>query len=294
MVTLSKSAAVVKSSLVLITATRNRAEPLRRLLASLVAQEFPDMHIILVDQSSESGVRQNKHLVDMFSDSLNITHIVSAGLGLSRARNEGLALVQGADVIAFPDDDCYYPPDLVKNVYRKFARCPWMDILLGQYAEPQEGYNPRFPQNAFRLNPFNAFGASVGFFFRGNVFLQSRIRFDERIGAGTAFPAAEELDVLLSALRMGHRAYYDPTVVVYHAVKSPLMEPELLSRVEIARSYVFAKQWGKHSLLFKVRVIGRTLRVAFQAIYKKNARSRLAGMVKGYGLAALTLEDSHG
>lgn len=297
MVTLT-TAAPVKSSLVLITATRNRAESLKRLLSSLVAQEFRDMHIILVDQSSQSGIRANQHLVDAFSDRINITHVVSTGTGLSKARNEGLALVRGADVIAFPDDDCYYPLDLVRNVYGRFASLPEIDVLLGQYGEPPEGYNPRFPQKPFRISPLNAFGASVGFFFSSKVFLQSRIRFDERIGAGTAFPAAEELDVLLGALAMGHQAYYDPSIVVYHAVKSPLTAPERRSGAEVARSYVLAKHWGKQNLLFKARVIGRTSRVALQAIHDKSARSRLVDMIKGYRLASLVrqtdMDDAYG
>ena len=40
--------------------------------------------------------------------------------GLSRARNAGLAHVE-AELVAFPDDDCVYPPGLLERVAERFG-----------------------------------------------------------------------------------------------------------------------------------------------------------------------------
>ncbi len=41
--------------------------------------------------------------------------------GLSRARNEALPRLE-ADVVAFPDDDCEYPDDLLERVAARGSR----------------------------------------------------------------------------------------------------------------------------------------------------------------------------
>src|SRR5439155_2210314 len=49
--------------------------------------------------------------------------------GLSRARNEALSHLQ-ADVVAFPDDDCVYPDDLLERVAARLA--PGLDGVTGR------------------------------------------------------------------------------------------------------------------------------------------------------------------
>ena len=41
--------------------------------------------------------------------------LVESARGLSRARNAGLRMIAG-DIVSFPDDDCWYPPDLLQRV----------------------------------------------------------------------------------------------------------------------------------------------------------------------------------
>jgi glycosyltransferase involved in cell wall biosynthesis len=101
-----------------------RTSELRCLLESLTQQGFVDYEVILVDQNDDDRVQE---LMDEFLDRVPLKR-TSSPKGASRARNVGLSLASG-DIIAFPDDDCWYPRDLLKNVDWWFQTHPKYAIL---------------------------------------------------------------------------------------------------------------------------------------------------------------------
>ena len=103
----------------LLVCTKGRSAQLERLFDSLLLQTHRDFEVVLVDQN-EPGTLEP--IVGRYRDRLVIDHARSAP-GLSRARNVGLARCRG-DLVAFPDDDCWYPPGLVAELVRMFAEHP--------------------------------------------------------------------------------------------------------------------------------------------------------------------------
>ena len=89
----------------LVVATVGRTDELARLLESLEAQGYPRVRVIVVDQNADERLQEL-----LLRSNVSVEH-VRAEAGLSRARNTGLELVD-ADLVAFPDDDCVYPPGL--------------------------------------------------------------------------------------------------------------------------------------------------------------------------------------
>ena len=66
-------------------------------------------------------VRQNlydrlQNIIASFSDRFTIIHLTSL-LDLSRVLKVGIKKITG-DIVGFPDNDCWYPRDLLKNVIR--------------------------------------------------------------------------------------------------------------------------------------------------------------------------------
>lgn len=269
----------------LIVATKNRPKDLHRFLVSVAEQDYQRREVIVIDQSTDEFARENENIVNRFHGEVVVRYRRSETTGLSRARNEGLALVQDAHIIAFPDDDCWYHPTLLRRVNDRFNEDPDLDILLGQYADPDIGSNPRFPREPRVLTPSTAFGSSVGLFFSADIFFETGARFDERIGAGTALPAAEELDVLLSALLTGYKGFYDPDIVVYHPIKQRSTLRQDIRAREAAHFYVFGKYLGLRDAAYNLRVIRRSLRLLIDAMHSERARTRAAGMINGYALA---------
>ena len=76
-------------------------------------------------------------MISIWKSKLNIIHKNFSFKGLSRARNYGIALAN-SNILAFPDDDCYYKPNTLKNVNIHFAKNTDTEILLCQL---KENYN---------------------------------------------------------------------------------------------------------------------------------------------------------
>ena len=107
----------VKISLVL--ATKNRVKEVTNFVQSRAQQQSANFELIVVDQNKDDRVKANL-IQPKFP--FPILHLRSEP-GLSRARNVGIAFATG-DIIAFPDDDCWYPADLLSRVVSEFQSHP--------------------------------------------------------------------------------------------------------------------------------------------------------------------------
>ena len=107
----------------LIVATLNRVTELDRFLVSLEEQSYRDFEVVVVDQNPDD------RLVPMLAlhPRLAIRHLRSER-GLARARNVGLRAARG-DIIAVPDDDCWYSEDCLMRVSEWFERFPEYSLL---------------------------------------------------------------------------------------------------------------------------------------------------------------------
>ncbi len=124
----------------LLCCTVGRTEKLGRLLDSLARQTVRDFELIVVDQN-EPGVLDP--VLAPFSDRLDIHHVRSER-GLSRARNVGLAHCR-APLVAFPDDDCWYPATLAEKVVALFDADPLTggnvrDKVLANAPQAEHGF----------------------------------------------------------------------------------------------------------------------------------------------------------
>jgi len=197
----------------LVVATVDRVEPLGRLLASLERQTHRAFRVLLVDQNGDDRV----DAVLAEHGALDLVRLRSAR-GLSRARNEALPRLE-ADVVAFPDDDCEYPDDLLARVA---ARLAGVEGLTGRSESRGGRSSPSWAGDAGPVTRDNVWnrGISYGIFLRRE--LVERVgRFDESLGlgAGTPWSSGEEIDFLIRAVDAGGRIEYDPSLVVWHEEK---------------------------------------------------------------------------
>jgi glycosyltransferase involved in cell wall biosynthesis len=111
----------------LILATKDRTAELARFLRSLGRQTHAEHELIVVDQNPDDRLLP----VLRAHPGMTIRRLV-AEAGLSRARNLGLAAARG-QVIAFPDDDCWYAPDLLQKVTGYFESRPDWSGISGRH-----------------------------------------------------------------------------------------------------------------------------------------------------------------
>jgi glycosyltransferase involved in cell wall biosynthesis len=198
----------------LVVATVGREEELERLLDSLRAQTHRDFRVIVVDQNVDDRVT---HLLDRHG--LEIVH-VRAQPGLSRARNAALRLLE-ADAVAFPDDDCAYPVDLLDRVATRLAEEPSLDGLTGRAVDASGDSSSSWKTDSAKLTDDDLWNRAISF----TIFLRRGVvervgAFDEQLGLGSRAPwgSGEEIDYLIRAVRGGARIAYDPSLTVVHEI----------------------------------------------------------------------------
>ena len=199
----------------LIVATRWRTEQLRTFLDSLVVQTFHGFEVIIVDQNDDDRLVST---VEEYKPLMHMIYVRSKSRGKAAANNVGLTLFSG-DIVAFPDDDCWYPHDLLRRVVQKFKCNPDWDVISGREAS-SDGIlkRPRFDATSGQVVRRNVWRRHISFamFFRRDSI--GGLTYDESLGVGaeTMWCSGEETDFLLRTLQRGHFVQYEPSIAVYH------------------------------------------------------------------------------
>lgn len=103
----------------------NVEHTLERCVQSVLAQDVPDMEIILVDDGSTDG---SAVLCDTYRNKQNVTVIHQDNAGLSAARNTGLTVAQGR-YVTFVDSDDYLDADLYVSLMKVLQADDDIDLL---------------------------------------------------------------------------------------------------------------------------------------------------------------------
>jgi len=202
----------------LIICSRNRPGLLGDLVRSVLAGEERPSEIIIVDQSSEahadlaSAVRDGQTL---------IRYELSHTRGASRARNLGIHLAKH-DILAFSDDDMLCAPGWFGHLVRALVRSGERGVVSGSVrssGENPQGFAPSIQEVAEPAVFEGRVGRDV--LYTGNMAMHRAAvdavgLFDERLGPGTAFPAAEDNDFGFRLLEAGYRIVFVPEALLYH------------------------------------------------------------------------------
>lgn len=203
----------------LVLATLGRTDEVARFLVSLHAQDYRNFELIVVDQNDDDRLVP---LMAMYGEKMQIRHLRSAARGASRARNTGLSLAKG-DVIAFPDDDCWYPDGLLTQVAAVLQQHQELDGITGRFTDGSGRTEGRWLSSSTLLNRYNVWRGAIEF----SIFLRRQVvdtvgQFDESlgVGAGTEWGAAEGTDYLLRSLQHGFKLKYLQEITLHHPVKT--------------------------------------------------------------------------
>lgn len=200
----------------LVLATIGRTAEFERFLSYLHKQTYCDFDLVIVDQNPDDRLVK---ILDPYQGLFPIQHH-RFSIGVSRARNHGLKYVSG-DVIGFPDDDCWYPKNLLCSVVEIFSEHQDLGGLTGSIVESKKKIsgNARFDRKAGFVTLRNVWrrANSNSMFFRKKV-VDALGGFDEAIGpgAGTPWEGGEDIDYPIRVLKMGFTIYYFPDLEVFH------------------------------------------------------------------------------
>ena len=200
----------------LIICTYRRRKELERLLLSIEKQTCKSYEIILIDQNEDDLISA---VLEKFRG-LNIACKKMHHQGLSAARNYAAGLASG-EVCAFPDDDCWYPENVLQEVYTRMQSSAADGLSLG-VAAPDQRYSAGGIMSGAswkKINKYNAWTCanSSGIFLKREVLLKNGgFRKDLGIGANGPFQSGEDTEIILRLLKEHCRLYYTAQITIIH------------------------------------------------------------------------------
>jgi glycosyltransferase involved in cell wall biosynthesis len=223
-----------RASIVVPTIYR-RIDHLNRTVESLLALDYPDFEIVVVDNRPGT----NHEPIPEFPSNGRVRVVSEPSRGASAARNRGIAETTG-EFIAFTDDDVLVERNWLRALGVRFALDEDVDAIGGMvrptsldtrpqlwFEEFYGGFTKSFLAKKWSMKivgdsdplfPYSAghFGAGCNMAVRRSAF-QKYGDFDVLVGIGTHSKSGEDLKVFINILLGGGTVMYEPTALVRHS-----------------------------------------------------------------------------
>ena len=229
----------------LIICSHSRPRMLFETVESILCGDDVPTEIIIVDQSTESHPELSAMKTQRPCE---IRYIHSKIVGVSAARNLGIRSAR-YKILVFIDDDMFVEPDWFRNLVQAVIKAGTRSVVTGQVrvgeAEVPGGKAPSIKKEQQPAVYRGRIGKDV--LYTGNMGADRSVFnhigfFDELLGPGTIFPAAEDNDLGYRLLELGHCIWYVPEAIVYHrAWRSERESLSLEWRYGVGRGAYYAK-----------------------------------------------------
>lgn len=246
----------------LIICSRNRSNLLFETVESVLRGEEVPTEVIVVDQSDEP----HPELSTMKTDRpCEIRYIHSKVIGVGESRNLGIRSSRNR-ILIFIDDDMLVEPDWFKNIVQSVTSAGPCSVVTGQVlAGESELPGSKAPSIKKDQQPA-VYKGRIGrdVLYTGNMGAYRSVfdrvgLFDERLGPGTSFPAAEDNDLGFRLLEQGYCICYVPEAVVYHRAWRSESENLILKwRYGVGRGAYYAKHMSWRDPYMFSRMISDT------------------------------------
>jgi GT2 family glycosyltransferase len=217
-----------------VVATRDRSASLLRCLDSLLALDYPDYEVVVVDNAPATSATQRLIAARYPCE---VRYVVEGRPGLAAAHNRGLA-VAGGEIVAFTDDDVVADRRWVLELATAFGWAADIACVTGMisaaeletpaqiWSEARWGLGKGSAPRVFRISdrrrlgalfPFAAgrFGSGANMAFRTDV-LRELGGFDPALGAGTPSRGGDDLAAFFAVIAAGYALAYAPEAIVRH------------------------------------------------------------------------------
>lgn len=202
---MSKSISKSKPFVSVVLCTYNRQSLLQKCIGSILAQDYRNFELIVVDDASTD--RTPEYLKSLKDKRIKIiTHKKNKNIAFSR--NTGIKAAK-AKIIAFTDDDCIATKNWMSDLIAGFD-VPNTGFIIGNVIYFKKGYKGNFPERL--INNQNAsFPMGCNIAYRIEVFKKCGM-FDDK-----NFPDYhEDREMAIRAIENGYEFRRSIAAVVYH------------------------------------------------------------------------------
>lgn len=256
----------------LIICSRNRPGMLAETVRSVLAGREVPTELIVVDQSDVPA----DHLASAWeSTDCEIRYTWCPVLGLSHANNLGVRLARH-EVLVFTHDDVHADEFWFGTLVRKLLVAGPRSVVTGRVPpgppEVPGGFqqtlrtsqSPRVWEGRTRERPLLVLNMAL---LRGTYAEVGG--FDERLGPGTPFPGAEDVDLGFRLLEAGYRIIYVPDAVIYHRA---WRKPSTYLSIRWAYGVALGGYYAKH-LSFRDRWMARSMLAVLRSRTSRGVRA---------------------
>lgn len=208
----------------LITTTYQRDKELALLIETLTQQQTSaSIELHLLDQDNSPVIAACREFPANFNLTLEKPH---TRLGLSQARNillQNMGELGANEIVAFPDDDCWYGPDTIELIRQFFEDNSDVDFLCTAVYDPVSkqpyGQRPAVLCKQMSMADLFTLPISVSIFVKYAALSRAGTHFDENLGAGTLLGSGEETELVYRLMKTGAKGVYNGAIQVFHLVE---------------------------------------------------------------------------
>ena len=234
---LARRAEVLRDAppITVVVCTRERPAALAACLESLLAQEYPRLRILVVDNAPDGDA--TRRVAAAAAERGPVEYVVEPLPGLSNARNRAVAAAPG-EILAWIDDDELADRYWLSEVARALADHPEASVVSGvivpaelrtpaqalfeQFGGHSKGrgftpdvFSPATARRQSPLYPLPPFATGANMTFRPGV-IESIGGFDPALGAGTRAMGSEDTLAFTRVLLRGGTIVYQPSAICRH------------------------------------------------------------------------------
>jgi GT2 family glycosyltransferase len=280
-----------------VICTRDRGSEIVGTIESVIANNFADFELIIIDQSTSDAT---KAAVEPFLSDRRIRYMRTHETGVSRSRNRSLSEAR-CEFVLNTDDDCIVASDWIAENIRALTAEPNAAIVFGDVVAPDAQASNFYTPESRATSDFvvrsiwswkSTDGANVGIgasMAMRKSMLTAVGGFDTCLGPGSQLKNAEDTDISLRAVLAGYELVRTRAVQVthfgarHHDDYRQLMRATMLGvgavNGKLLRRYPVAASWYFLGLAW--RTIARVIIVDLARLRKPPVLGRAMYLVKG-------------
>ncbi len=200
----------------------NRPEEIDELLESLTLQTDNDFEIVVVEDGSKLD---SKHIIDKYSDKLDISYFYIQNSGPGPARNYGVYHSKG-EFVVIVDSDCILPTEYISTIKKELSQKDvdvfgGPDKALPSFTTTQKAIN-------YSMTSFLTTGGirgskkTVGKYYPRSFNMGIRRTAFDALNGFAPIRLAEDTDFSIRVYKEGYKVAFFESVYVYHKRRSTL------------------------------------------------------------------------
>jgi glycosyltransferase involved in cell wall biosynthesis len=200
----------------------NRPEEIDELLESLTLQTDNDFEIVVVEDGSKLD---SKHIIEKYSDKLDISYFYIQNSGPGPARNYGVKHSKG-EFVVIVDSDCILPKEYIATIKKELSQ---KDVdVFGGPDKALPSFTPTQKAINYSMTSLLTTGGirgnkkTVGKYYPRSFNMGIRRTVFDALNGFAPIRLAEDTDFSIRVYKEGYKVAFFESVYVYHKRRSTL------------------------------------------------------------------------